>query len=305
MKIMTKNFKAFAITSLAVFALASCAKKEAVADDSQVETVYAVNTYKTKHGNLDNYLEFGGDVGAVSSVAVLPDMAGKISQKLVSVGQMVSKNQTIAYVDASLPGLNYSASPVRAPISGRITSFIPTLGTQVSQGTVIANIAQTDDLEIKVSIPERFISRISMGQEAIVTFDAYPGEEFVARVFEVSPVLDTSSRTMNVKLRLVKPDSRVKVGMYARIRLVTESKQDAIIVPTSAIIARDGKPYLFVISSRGNPSKVRLTAIVPGISVDNKTEITQGILAGDEIVVKGQNLLDDGVNVNIISMSED
>lgn len=308
MKIVTKNFKVFAIALLAVFAFASCAKKQTAVDSGEVESLFAVNTYKTKPGNLDNYLEFGGDVASVTSVAVLPDAAGKIARIMVSVGQMVSRDQTIAYVDPSLPGLNYSLSPVRAPISGRITSFVPTIGTQVSQGSVIAQIAQTDDLEIKVSIPERFISRITMGQEAVVTFDAYPGIEFVAKVFEVSPVLDTTSRTMSVKLRLTKADERVKVGMYARVRLVTESIHDAIVVPSNAIVTRSGKSYLFVVDSKGSGgrnAKVRLTSIVPGLSVDNKTEIAQGISAGDEIVIKGQNLLDDGANVNIISVTED
>ncbi len=67
MKSMTKNFKAFAIASLAVFALAGCEKKKVVADDkNDVEALFAVNTYKTKFGNLDNYFEFGGCVASVT-----------------------------------------------------------------------------------------------------------------------------------------------------------------------------------------------------------------------------------------------
>ena len=273
----------------------------------EVEALFAVNTYKTKAGNLDEYLEFGGDVAAVSSVAALPDMAGKISRTLVNVGDMVRKNQVIAYVDASRPGMDYSASPVKAPISGRVISFVPTIGTMVSQASVIAEIADTDELEIKVSVAERFISRISMGQTAIVTFDAYPGVEFKAKVFEVSPVLDKTSRTMSVKLRINPPDKRIKAGMYARVRLITDSVKGAIVVPSSAIVTREGVPYLFVIASQKNgdtPAKVKLCPVERGILVDNKVEITQGLIAGDEIVVKGQNLLNDGSSVNIIAVTE-
>lgn len=304
MKITSKSLKAIVVFSLAAAMFAGC-KKDSKTADSEVEALFAVNTYKTKTGNFDNYLEFGGDVEAVSSVAVLPDMAGKISQILVSVGQTVGKNQTIAYVDASLPGMHYSASPVRAPISGRITSFVPKIGTQVSQGSVIANIAQTDDLDIKVSIPERFVSRVENGQQATVSFDAYPGEEFGAKVVEVSPVLDTSSRTMNIKLHFVKRNEKIKVGMYGRVRLVTESKKDAIVVPSNAVVTREGEPYLFVVGSKDGEghARVKLVAIMSGISVDNKTEILQGINAGDEVVVKGQNLLTDGANVNIVATS--
>ena len=177
----------------------------------------------------------------------------------------------------------------------------------VSQATVIAEIASTDELEIKVSVAERFISRISLGQTAVVTFDAYPGVEFKAKVFEVSPVLDKSSRTMSVKLKINPPDNRIKAGMYARVRLITESIKDAIVVPAGAIVTREGSPYLFVISSQKNgdtPAKVKLCAVEQGIVVDNKTEITKGLIAGDEIVVKGQNLLNDGASVNIVAVQE-
>lgn len=302
------GIKIMAAALLAALLFAGCKKdgKEQKSEE-EVEALFAVNTYKTKAGNLDEYLEFGGDVAAVSSVAALPDMAGKISRTMVSVGQMVSKNQVLAYVDASRPGMDYSASPVKAPIAGRVISFIPTIGTMVTQATVIAEIASTDELEIKVSVAERFISRISLGQTAVVTFDAYPGVEFKAKVFEVSPVLDKSSRTMSVKLKINPPDNRIKAGMYARVRLITESIKDAIVVPASAIVTREGAPYLFVVSSQKNgdtPAKVKLCAVEQGILVDNKTEITKGLIAGDEIVVKGQNLLNDGASVNIVSVQE-
>lgn len=308
-KFANKKAALVAALVLATFALAGCKGKDKKDNkaDAEVEALFAVNTYKTKPGNLDEYLEFGGDVAAASSVAALPDMAGKISRTLVNVGDMVKKNQVIAYVDASRPGMDYSASPVKAPISGRVISFIPTIGTMVSQATVVAEIADTDELEIKVSVAERFISRISMGQTAVVTFDAYPDVEFKAKVFEVSPVLDKTSRTMSVKLRINPPDKRIKAGMYARVRLITDSVRDAIVVPSSAIVTREDVPYLFVVASQKDgdtPAKVKLCPIERGILVDNKVEITKGLIAGDEIVVKGQNLLNDGSNVNIIAVIE-
>ncbi len=279
-----------------------CKGKSAAADEEKKEQLYAVNTYKTVQGNLDDYLEFGGDVSSVNAVAVLPDMAGKVSRVTVSVGDLVHKDQVVAYVDASRAGYSYTASPVKAPISGRITALPATVGSTVSQSSPIATVAQTDDLEIKINIAERFISRIEQNQTAIVTFDAYPGAEFKATAFEISPVLDTSSRTMQVKLRFNEKDSRIKVGMYARVKLVTESVKDAILVPSTAIVTRDQNPYLFVVSgSRGGNASVKLTPVKLGLSVDNQTEITDGLKAGDEIVVKGMSLLNDGAKINIMN----
>ena len=292
-------------SAIATLTFMSCGpKKASEAENKEVETLYAVSTYKTVEGNLDDYLEFGGDVASVNEVMVLPDQAGKITNILVKVGDMVKQGQTIAYVNPLRAGVVYNDSPVRAPISGRITSLPVTVGSTVSQAASVAKVARTDELEIRISIAERFISRISNGQNATVTFDAYPSVEFGAKIFEVSPVLDTATRTMNVKLHLNPPDARVKVGMYGRVRLVTESVKNAIVLPSSALITRDGKNYVFVITSPKsgkNAAVVGLKPVTKGISVDNKVEITKGLEAGEEVVIKGQTLLNDGAKVNIVS----
>ena len=307
---MNKSAKSIILAAsvFTVFAFTGCkAKNQKSAqteEKKEAETIYAVSTYKTVKGNLDDYLEFGGDVASVNEVMVLPDQAGKITNVLVKVGDMVKKDQVIAYVNPLRAGVVYNDSPVKAPISGRVTSLPVTVGSTVSQSSSVAKVARTDELEIRISIAERFISRIADGQKATLTFDAYPGETFGAKVFEISPVLDTATRTMGVKLRLDPPDNRVKVGMYGRVRLVTESAKNAIIIPSGAVVTREGKQYVYVLNEETrndeNPT-VRFQPIHKGISVDNKVEITEGLKAGDEIVVKGYSLLSDGAKVKIIS----
>ena len=157
---------------------------------------------------------------------------------------------------------------------------------------------------MKINIAERFISRIKEKQRAVITFDAYPSEEFEAYAHEVSPVLDTSTRTMSVKLRFNQKDNRIKVGMYGRVKLITDTIQNALIVPSSAIVQKNEEPYVYVVNRNSSQSSVRLQKIEEGISVDNMTEIIDGLVAGDEIVIKGQSLLNDGSKVNVISVSE-
>ena len=304
MKRMAKSVITIASMTAALSFMSCGPKKAAAGEDKEVETLYAVSTYKTVAGNLDDYLEFGGDVASVNEVMVLPDQAGKITNVLVKVGDTVKKDQVIAYVNPLRAGVVYNDSPVRAPITGRITSLPVTVGSTVSQSSSVAKVARTDELEIRIAIAERFVSRISNGQKATVTFDAYPGVVFGAKVFEVSPVLDTSTRTMGVKLRLNPPDSRVKVGMYGRVRLVTESVKNAIVLPVSALVTRDGKDYVFAVTvpkSGKNAAVVGLKPVTRGITVDNKVEITKGLDADEEVVVKGQTLLNDGAKVKIVS----
>lgn len=294
-------FMAAAILSSA---LVSCKGKSEKADaEEEAETVYAVNADIVQAGNLDDYLEFGGDVSSVSAVDVYPDTSGKISRIKVAVGDLVKKDQVIAYVDPSRPGMNYSENPVKSPISGRVTSLPPTIGTMVSTSYSIAKVSDTDELQIKINVAERFVSRISDNQTAVVSFDAYPGVEFNARVFEVAPVLDTTSRTMLAKLKVEPADSRIKAGMFARVKLITDTIEKAVVVPNDAIIYRDGKPYVFTATSKSAKSSVNMVSVKEGLSVDDKTEIKEGLNEGDIIIIKGQSLLSDGSKVKILSIS--
>jgi multidrug efflux pump subunit AcrA (membrane-fusion protein) len=285
--------------------LAGCNKNEAAKSvpaeaEAPVETVYAVNTFIARPSSLDAYLEFGGDVDATSSVDILPEATGKLSAIFVKPGDYVQRDQRIALVDPSRPGMNYAASPVRAPISGTVTSFPLPIGSTVAPSMSIGKISTANDLEITINVAERFVSRIRMNQTALLAFDAYPSETFTARVVEISPVLNTVSRTMTVKLRLAAPDARVKIGMYARVRLITDERRNIIVIPNDALVQRAGDTYMFVV----NPAdkRVRMVDVDEGIRVDDRIEVLSGISAGDEVVVKGQTLLDNGSKVNVISV---
>lgn len=290
---------------MALVALTGCKKPEQAKGKGDVEAIFAVNAYKVVPQTLDDYLEFGGDVDAASSVAVMPDTAGKISQVHVKVGQKVNKGDVLAAVDASRPGMVFAASPVRAPVSGTITYFPGVVGTSVAQSSVIAKISSTNKLEIETSVPERFISRISMNQKATLTFNAYPGETFSAHITEISPVLDTSSRTMTIKLSIDNQDSKIKIGMYAKIHLITEHKNNVTVLPYGTVITRKGEPFVFIVEDDGDKKKAVLSPVKLGIRVDNYQEIVQGISPDDIVIIKGQTLLNDGSLVNVISVSND
>lgn len=287
---------------LLLFTILGCAKKnnpEVMVSQEETKRVYAVNTYITTPENLDEYLEFGGDVIATSSIDILPDATGKLVNIKVSVGDTVQKNQIIAYVDPSRPGMTYEPSPVRSPMTGTITSFPLSSGSMVSPSMSIGKVSTTDDLEISISVAERFVSRIEKGQNALLSFDAYPDEVFTAKVTEVNPVLDTTSRSMGVKLRQDPPDNRIKIGMYCRVKLITESKTNAIAVPRASVLTRNNVDYVFVVDTATN--SVEAKPVTVGITVDDMVEVISGLTYGEQVVTSGQTLLDNGSFVNIVS----
>ncbi len=288
---------------LTIFSVSSCSKKQAVQTE-EAETIFAVNAYKAEKGTLDDYLSFGGNVQTASSVDIYPDVqSGKISKIFVRVGAVVQKDEILAEIDASRPGMDYKSSPVKAPVSGTITSFPLNVGATVSSQTSLGKISSTGKLEIKTNVAERFISRISMKQKAELTFDAYPGEVFPAVLVEIDPVLDTSSRTLGIKLLQEPADSRLRAGMYARIKLITDVKQNAIVIPNNVVVTRNEEDVVYIVDPTTN--KVKLSPVKKGIRVDDKQEILMGITPGDLVVVKGQALLNDGATVKIVKITNE
>jgi len=293
---------------LAAGTLVSCSGKKTddkkTAEEAAV-TVFAVSTTTATRGELQDYLEFGGDVTAKTNIDILPDAAGKIAEVKVQIGEYVEKNQVIALVDSSRPGMNYEPSPVKAPISGTITAVNVVIGSMVSQQLSVAKVSKMDTLQIAMNVPERYVSKIRPRQSAFLRFDAFPGEVFPAQISEISPVLDQTSRTMAVKLAFADTDPRIKAGMFARVKLITDTKTNIVKIPQTAVVTRFDKDFVFVVQD-GTDGKTTVSKqdVAAGIRVDDMIEILSGISPDEEIVVRGQTLLEDGSVINIVSKLE-
>jgi multidrug efflux pump subunit AcrA (membrane-fusion protein) len=99
----------------------------------------------------------------------------------------------------------------------------------------------------------------------------------------------------------------MKAGMFAKIRIITEQKQGVVKIPASAVVNRFDENMVFVTSTDpADPAFqiVKQIPIVPGILIDGVMEVQSGLNPGDEIVVRGQALLEDGVRINVIDRVE-
>jgi multidrug efflux pump subunit AcrA (membrane-fusion protein) len=286
----------------ALSVLSGCKGVEKKALDKPREVpVFAVNTTLAVKGQIQDYLTFSGDIVAGSTVDVYPEAAGKVTDIFISVGQRVSKGAQIASVDPSRPGMTFRQNIATAPIGGTIVMIPAQVGMTVSQAVPLARIAGGGALEIKLSIAERFISRMAMNQPCEITLDAWPGEIFRGSISEISPTVDMASRTMEIRVNVMDNSSKLKAGMFAKVRIITERKNNIVKIPAAAVINRFGEQFVYVIAKDDQDNDiVRKRIIAPGILIDNVLEIQQGLEPSDEIVIRGQTLLDDGSRVNII-----
>ncbi|MDR0473924.1 MAG: efflux RND transporter periplasmic adaptor subunit [Treponema sp.] len=307
-KINKKRFITVAVLLTAVLVFSGCKKPGGPGGPGgPVIPVFAVVSMEALQGSISDYLAFSGDIAAASSVDAYSDAAGKISRLYVSVGSRVSKGDPIAEVDPSRPGMDFVPSVVKAPVSGTIVALPAQLGMTISQAVPLARISGGSGLEIRLYVAERFISRISMGQNCEITLDAWPGEIFRGRISEISPVVDPSSRTMEARISVDNIGSRLKAGMFAKVKIITEQKSSVVKIPASAMLQRFGEEYVFTVEADAENDGIfvaRKKIVVPGIHIDGILEIVRGLNTGDEVIIRGQSLLDDGARVNVVERSQ-
>ena len=310
---MTSNIRKLFLVSIIFLAASSFTACDKIREIREKRTpsgpaapqvsVFAVNTTTAVKGQIQDYIALSGDIVAGSTVDVYSDAAGKVVEVYVSVGRWVNRGQNIAAVDPSRPGMTYQLGYATAPISGTVVALPAQVGMTISQAVPLARISGGSGLEIKLNVAERFISKMALNLPCEITLDAWPGEVFQGRVGEIAPTLDPASRTMEIRVYVNNPGNRLKSGMFAKVRIITERKSNIVKIPASALLSRFGEQYVYVVEEDPeNPGQtvVRKRNIVPGIQIDGILEIQSGLEPDEEIVVRGQTLLDDGSRVNVV-----
>jgi len=289
--------------------LGACSKGPAKSADSAdpAQTAFAVATTTAQRGQISDYLAVSGDVVSASTIDLFPDVAGKVSKLLVDVGSRVGRDQGIVEVDPSRPGMTYVPSLVKSPIAGTVVSIPVEVGGTVAPSIPVARIASTNSLELRCYVAERFVSKMKVGLDADLSLEAYPGQTFHAVVRELSPVLDPVSRTLEVKLAIRDTGGALKAGMFAKVKIYTEEKSGVVVVPSGAVVQRSGEYFAFVVvddPAKPGTSVVQKRKVKEGLLVDDRLEVVEGLSQGDQVVLRGQTLLDDGVKVNVVSRDD-
>lgn len=263
--------------------------------------VFAVNTTHAIQGPIQDYLALTGDIIAASTVDAFSEVAGRVSRVHVSVGSRVRRGDPLVSVDPSRPGMEFVHSIVRAPVAGTIVALPAQLGMTISPAVPLARVSGGTGLEIRLFVAERFISRISLNQPCEITLDAWPGRVFRGAVREISPIVDVASRTMEIRVSVHDPGAILKPGMFARVHIITEERDNIVKIPVSAVVSRFGERHIFVADTSDPEAPVaQRRTIVPGIIIDGVMEVAYGLAPGEEVVIRGQSLLEDGSRINIV-----
>ncbi len=174
-------------------------------------------------------------------------------------------------------------------------------GDTVALGAPIVSLVELDPLRAVVFVTERDYARLRAGQRAALLTDAYPGETFYGEIVRLAPVFREASRQARVELRVENPDLRLRPGMFARATLVLRELEDATIVPAMALTRRDGGDVIFLLEEGegDGPARVRRVPVRVGVVDGDRAQVIGEGIRG-EVVILGQQLLDDGTPVEAV-----
>ena len=220
-----------------------------------------------------------------------------------------SRDSTLAQLEAgmqsSLSNVEQLASVLEnvdaqghvvAPISGTVITLNAAEGSYVSASMPVAVIDGADVLEISVSVSEALIPQLAQGDEVDVSIGALDAETVgVIRSIEKSPSAQTRLYTVTVGLTEDIPG--LMTGMFAQVTFRTDASENAVVVPTEAVLISGQEQYVFVVED----GTARRITVQTGLTGSGVTEVTEGLEDGQQLVTVGQEYLSDGDAVRIVS----
>ena len=189
---------------------------------------------------------------------------------------------------------------ITAPISGKVTSITVSTGEMVSPSIPLLSIIDVSRIFVKVGISEKDISKIKEGQKVNLEIDAFSEEKFQGEVVSKGVAVDQISKTLEVKIEILQPEVDIPVGVFARGDILVKTNQEALIISSSALVRKKDGIYVYVIEE----GIARQKEVVLGIIQDERVEILDGLSEEEEIVVLGNQELEDGLKVDVLDKEE-
>lgn len=191
---------------------------------------------------------------------------------------------------------NLADCVLRAPFSGYISKRMVDAGNNVAPGIGCFKLVKIDEVKVKISVPEKEVSSIRMGQNIGFTVDALGGRRFVGRVVERGVQANVLSHTYDVKLQLSNRGHQLLPGMVCSAEINTQGGGSAIVVPQEAVLISGGDTYVWI--AAGGKAQKRI--VTTSGTNNSGVIVTEGLSNGDAVIVSGQNKVSEGTKIRTL-----
>lgn len=193
---------------------------------------------------------------------------------------------------------------IKAPFSGRVENRYVRTGELINPGMPVVRLVNNNRVKISAGIPERFARDVREGSPVVVTFRSDGDSHYDSKVSFVGLTIDPDTRTFTIEVEIPNIDGWIKPEMVADLQILRKVVSEAVIVPRTAIIRDETGANIFV-SRQENGSKVAsLIPVETGAASGGLIQITNGLEAGEEVVIAGISNLSSGDRLNVLKQWE-
>ena len=276
-----------------------------------VLTVPIKSGQDVKEGDLLIKLNDASDVAQLKSLKAMADLAKVInerdSQQLAI--QAISKNvfdTSAADAKSKLAQVESQTALVakknlKAPFSGRVGIVSINPGQYVNSGDKLLTLQTLDPIFVDFNLPQNNAEQIQVGQEVVVTTDAFIDASFTGKITAVSPKVDTNTRNIQVEAKLANPDKKVLPGMFANVNIKVGEQVKLLTLPQTAVTYNPYGSTVFVAKPTGKKDKqgkpvleAQQVFVTTGATRGDQVAILKGIEEGATVVTSGQLKLKNG-----------
>lgn len=221
--------------------------------------------------------------------------AGRTSTLAQLEAGMQSAKSNVEQLSTLLEDVD-SQGNVVAPTAGTLVSLNAVENAFVSPSMPVAVIDGPEQMKVTVSVSEALVPKLAIGDEAEVTVSAVDAT-FTAQIRSVEQTANAQTKLYTVTLTVPADVSGLLSGMFADVTFRTNASENAVVVPTEAILTSGEEQYVFVVEN----DTAKYVPVTTGLTGNGVTEITSGLQPGQQLVTVGQAYLSDGTPVRVVS----
>ena len=276
-----------------------------------VQSVPIKSGMDVKEGELLIKLNDASDVAQLNSLKAMADLARVINERdrqQLEI-QAISKNVfDTSKADAKSKQAQVEQQTalvakknLKAPFSGRVGIVMINPGQFVNPGDKLLTLQTLDPIFVDFNLPQSNAEQIQVGQEIVVTTDAFKGSSFTGKVTAVSPKVDTNTRNIQIEAQLANPDKKILPGMFANVNIKLGDEVKMLTLPQTAVTYNPYGSTVFIAKPTGKKDKQGKPAleaqqvfVTTGPTRGDQVAILKGIEEGATVVTSGQLKLKNG-----------
>lgn len=290
----------------------SAAANAAHADAREAAAAYDANYIKTRNAYELEQGKYERNKYLFSIGAISQDTLDSVNQEYMAskAAFEVLANQVDGSSAASVQSKEYTAEKqehatsalrkqredmiLRAPRDGIIGYRNAEAGAIATAGTKVLSLVDNRHINVDCTLSEGDAAILKTGMDVNVTIDAL-GQDYTGRIVYVSPAMDDSSKTYQVRIELGENSDTIKAGLFAHTAIDILQRPAALFVPKEAVLSKNGRQSIFVLNPDGT---VEEREVKIGLINDEDEEIIAGLSDGEIVVLSNQDKLQTGMKVD-------